>query len=491
MISLRQCVVALGLLACLPSAISAHVLQYYRWLDVNRGVRISSSSLLLSYDCRFIDSAFTKPDPVLDTNNDGAAQPDEKVKFLTQACDYITSDLYLIRNSKPMAVELASFKVSEDKNRFQAEYQSALPLGREMGSTETLNIIDPAFLLGQMNPAEPLKPTVVVATSGVAILDDGGALKSLVQRLETQSAANTVIRFAREAVSGVTSAPTVVAAETTSPATGGTEASRLRRLVDAANSTSPAIIVISLLVAALLGAAHALTPVHGKTIVAAYLIGSKGRIRDAIYLGLIVTFTHTFSVIVLGIIALVGSRYIVQEKLYSTLGLISGVLVFLFGLLLLVQRLKYSGMHFHGFSLHSHSEPLLTSGHSHGEVTPAPSGTQRLTWKGLVALGVSGGIVPCPDAVVVLLVAIALNRAALGLAIIGSFSVGLAAVLIIIGILMVASRPLLDKFSGGVGSAFAQIYLPVGSAALVMILGLGIVGKVLMDMGLISVNWSP
>jgi ABC-type nickel/cobalt efflux system permease component RcnA len=106
----------------------------------------------------------------------------------------------------------------------------------------------------------------------------------------------------------------------------------------------------------------------------------------------------------------------------------------------------------------------------------------------MVALGVSGGIVPCPDAIVVLLVAVALHRIALGLAIIGAFSVGLALVLILIGVLMVSARPLLEKFSGGKNSAFAQLYLPVGSAAVVMILGLGIMIKVLMDLGIVSIN---
>jgi ABC-type nickel/cobalt efflux system permease component RcnA len=130
--------------------------------------------------------------------------------------------------------------------------------------------------------------------------------------------------------------------------------------------------------------------------------------------------------------------------------------------------------------MHSHDGGAM---HSHAVPTP-----DNLSLKGLIALGVSGGIVPCPDAIVVLLVAVALHRILFGLAIIGSFSVGLAAVLIIIGILMVTARPLMERISGGTNSKFTQLYLPVGSAAVVMLLGLGIMGKVLIDLGIVSIH---
>ena len=153
-----------------------------------------------------------------------------------------------------------------------------------------------------------------------------------------------------------------------------------------------------------------------------------------------------------------------------------------------MSRLRASGFHTHGWHFHTHGDSPAVHDHEHGIGGHTHTIPAQLTWKGLAALGVSGGIVPCPDAIVVLLLAVGMNRIPLGLAIIGAFSVGLAAVLIAIGVLMVTARPMMEKFSGGEGSRFAMIYLPIGSAAIVMALGLGILFKTLMDMGIVSVN---
>jgi ABC-type nickel/cobalt efflux system permease component RcnA len=172
------------------------------------------------------------------------------------------------------------------------------------------------------------------------------------------------------------------------------------------------LVILASLVAALFwGAAHALSPGHGKTIVTAYLIGKRGSPKDAALLGAIVTLTHTIGVFALGLVTLGLSQWIVPDRLYPWIDLVAGVMVVAIGITVLRGRVAHAAAHRHGHGDH----------HSH---------------KGLLAVGVSGGLLPCPSALVVLLAAISLHRLAFGLVLIVAFSVGLA--LSITGIGMVA-----------------------------------------------------
>ncbi|HUT55135.1 MAG TPA: hypothetical protein VM658_17230 [bacterium] len=279
---------------------------------------------------------------------------------------------------------------------------------------------------------------------------------------------------------------------------------------------SGAFLVLSLVLALVIGGLHALTPGHGKTIVAAYLVGTRGRTLDAIILGCIVTLTHTSSVIILAVLALFASRYILPDQLVPWLSAGSGALILALGVWLFQQRLRnylrfgtvapvpefhgadhdhddhhhdhehhhdhdhdhdhdHGHHHEHDDHIHDHHHHHESGGprritHSHGGL----SHTHYLPAAGvslasLVALGVTGGIVPCPDALAVLLIAVSLNRIALGLFVIIAFSLGLAAVLIAIGILIVKARPIMDRFTGQ--GRFTALWLPLLSALLVTVLG--------------------
>lgn len=194
--------------------------------------------------------------------------------------------------------------------------------------------------------------------------------------------------------------------------------------------TTPAI-ALALATAFCLGALHALSPGHGKTVAAAYLVGSRGTPWHAVLLGLTVTATHTIGVYALGLLTLYASRYVVPERLYPWLGALSGLLVLGIGVGLLSSRLR-------GLSAHSHHEHRHHSEHPH-------SGTHGL--RGLLGLGISGGLVPCPSALVVLLSAISLHRLGFGLLLIVAFSLGLAAVLTGIGLALVLARGHLGRFT--------------------------------------------
>ena len=206
-----------------------------------------------------------------------------------------------------------------------------------------------------------------------------------------------------------------------------------------------------------LGAMHAMSPGHGKTIVAAYLVGSRGTLRHAAFLGAMVTFTHTVSVFLLGFVTLFLSRYVLHERLFPILGAISGLSIVWVGATLFFRRLRGHGHAHH----HHHHGP---GGHSH-----VPEG--EITMGSLIALGASGGLVPCPSALVVLLSSISLGRVGLGLLLLVGFSAGLAMVLMAIGALVVFAAHLLPATQKVTGSRAFRL-LPVASAAMITCVGL-------------------
>ncbi len=222
------------------------------------------------------------------------------------------------------------------------------------------------------------------------------------------------------------------------------------------------VLLVTFLVAAFWGAAHALTPGHGKAMVAAYLVGTKGTPRHAFLLGGTVTIAHTAGVFALGFVTLGLSTFIVPEQLYPWLTLVSGVLVVLVGASVLRQRLRSRGHGHHHHHDHDH-------GHDHHH-------DDALTSKGILGVGVAAGLLPCPSALVVLLSAIALHRIGLGLALIVAFSLGLAATITAIGLVAVLARRTFGRLSleGPLVRA-----LPAVSAALILAVGLVITARAL------------
>jgi ABC-type nickel/cobalt efflux system permease component RcnA len=192
------------------------------------------------------------------------------------------------------------------------------------------------------------------------------------------------------------------------------------------------VVVLSLLIAAFWGAAHALTPGHGKALVAGYLIGTRGRPRDAVFLGATVTVTHTAGVFGLGLVTLLLSRFVVPEQLYPWLTLVSGLLVVGVGAAVLRQRLGARRTHTH----HHHHDDGHDDHHRHDH---EPGG--------ILGVGVAAGLLPCPSALVVLLSAIALHRIGFGFALIVAFSLGLAATITGIGLVAVLARRAFSRVS--------------------------------------------
>ncbi len=307
---------------------------------------------------------------------------------------------------------------------------------------------------------------------------------------------------------------------------------RLSELI-AVKELTLGVALLALIFAFALGAAHALSPGHGKTIVGAYLVGSRGTIKHAAFLGATVTITHTLGVFALGLVTLFAANFILPERLFPILSFVSGAIVILIGAQLFISRLRlalggeFTHDHAHDFEepsdelanavthkseyqtevLHDNlplnsesssgasniSDKLKAFTHTHGgsqhtHVMPGAD-SAPITWRSLLGLGISGGLLPCPSALVVLLSAIALNRVGFGLLLVVAFSVGLAGTLTAVGLaFLYAGRTMKRSFKSSKFDLIARV-LPVASAFVITILGAFICYEAFAQTGLTLNFW--
>jgi len=306
---------------------------------------------------------------------------------------------------------------------------------------------------------------------------------------------------------------------------------RVSEIIRTQELTFP-MVLFAMAVALALGMGHAFSPGHGKTVMAAYLIGERGTVLHAVILGTIVTITHVWSVLLLGVVTLYAGEQFSEEQVTFWTGVASGIIIVIIGILLFFQRYStyvtarqaqrlahahdHSQDHDHRHEhTHDHEHPHTHDhdhdhshtdehehehshddahahehvhrhgffGKTHSHVVETPGGAPP-TYRSIIWLGVSGGIVPCPAALIVLLLAIKFGRLQLGLLLILAFSVGLAAVLVAIGIAVV-------KASGRIRKAIGErspvlLALPVLSSILITILGLWVVLWTLLQFNVIT-----
>jgi nickel/cobalt transporter (NicO) family protein len=224
------------------------------------------------------------------------------------------------------------------------------------------------------------------------------------------------------------------------------------------------VLLLLLLAAFGWGALHALSPGHGKAMVAAYLVGTRGSARHAVALGATVTVTHTIGVFALGVVTLALSQYVLPEDLYPWLTLTSGLMVVVIGAGVLRSRLR-KARHDHAHAHHHEHGHDHAHGHDHDH---------DLSWKGLLGMGAAAGLIPCPSALVVLLAAISQHEVALGLLLITAFSLGLAGTLTGLGLVVVSARRWIPpRLAAGRLAAV----LPAASALLIVGVGCVLTAK--------------
>lgn len=348
---------------------------------------------------------------------------------------------------------------------------------------------------------------VVQAGAGAALQASSAPAKDVSQELRTypdnllqSPLAVNQATFSFVAVAGRAEANSATAApvSASTPAQAGRPVDPFAELIHL-TTLSPWTILLALLAAFGWGAAHAFSPGHGKTIVGAYLVGSRGTVRHALFLGLTTTITHTAGVFALGFVTLFAAQFILPETLYPWLSMASGVLVVIIGAIMIKERLQnflqgrehhhHHHHHDHDHHDHDHQHSHAHGGHHHHHHLPPVADDanplQAMTWRNLLALGISGGLLPCPSALVLMLGAISLQRVSFGLALIVMFSLGLASVLTAIGVVLVYAGKFFQRIPES-GPLFR--FVPVASALFITVVGVGITVQALMSMGIFTLT---
>ena len=291
-------------------------------------------------------------------------------------------------------------------------------------------------------------------------------------RLPEEAAANETTASATASASGAKAAPA---------ARGVDRFSRSFTRLVARQHLTVAFGLLAVVLSVLLGAVHAFAPGHGKTVMAAYLVGRKGSYRHAAVIGLTMTATHTAGVLLLGVL-LSTSTTLAPESLYPWLGTLSGLLLVAIGIGLLVRRarrVEHDHTHDH---TRDHDHELVTVGggdhghahpHSHSHA-PMADGVAPFGWRGLMAMGLVGGLVPSPSALVVLLGAIALGRAWFGVALVAGYGIGMAATLLGLGIVLLRAQHRLEgRLAQGRAGWFGRVsrVLPTVAALVIIVVG--------------------
>ncbi len=525
---------------------------------------------------------------VMDSNGDGAVSPAEEAGWLAATVPALAANLALSVDGAPVMLTPQGHTLAFPPGQGELE---TLRLEVQLSAVLPAAAGERALTYTDTNFAGRLGWQEIIATA-----DDGALLDASVPATDLSDQLRNYPADLLQAPPAVSTATVRHVPTTAAVSTGQAEPAAGSPVVPAAGMANrfgqdefanllnrtldtPGALLAALLVAVGLGAAHALTPGHGKTIVGAYLVGSRGTARHALFLGLTTTITHTAGVFALGFLVLAASEFVLPEKLYPWLGVLSGLLVVFIGLSILRGHAgnwlahrkgaahDHGHYHFHFGKGHSHGpttnderrtttvdhrphtidhgkitggqnlpagqrglafaavapttvaySPALPHSHRHGTHDEdhahdhaghshthgdhehhdhdhdhghnhAPqshvSSGEALSWRNLLALGISGGLLPCPSALILMLSAIALHQVGLGLILIMAFSVGLAGVLTSIGLIMVYAGRFLERLPVR-HTALTARFLPMASATFITLAGLLITVRALVEAGVIT-----
>lgn len=495
------------MVSCLSSSPAiAHPLGNFSVNQYSR-IELDPTAATLFYVLDLAELPTVADRPVLDADGNSVISAAEREAYLAVKMADVAPSLHLSIDGEELPLELGQTSLSLiegqaglETTRIEATFTADLP--PDVTSTGELT-----YRNDYASDRQGWREIVALNGAGLRI-DDGGALAAdrtnalsvypddlLSSPLDERS-----LSFGFSIVSGAPASSREVADSQPSPLGIG---DRLSEIVNGATLTTTSM-VFALLAAAGWGALHALSPGHGKTVVGAYLVGSRGTPRHALFLGMTVTITHTAGVLALGLIILFASRTILPEQLYPWLSLISGLLVAAIGLAILRQRLLglpafdhhhdhrsahgHTHEHDHGHH-HDHAHDHVR-GHdhvhahgsrTHGHLPPGTNG-ETITWRGLLALGVSGGLLPCPSALLALLGAVAVGRAGFGVLVVIAFSLGLAATLTGVGLLFLFAGRFLERRA--ISGPWSRIlrFAPAAAALAVTASGVLIVARAVTEL---------
>jgi nickel/cobalt transporter (NicO) family protein len=464
-IAARATLIAIVALLVLPSLASAHPLGNFTINHYGRIV-IGSDQITLHWVLDMAEIPSFSELRGLDLDRDGEASQAETSAWLRAKVPALTAQLSLMLDGKPAAWhvtrQLLTFPAGQgglSTLRLEIDLQAAVPPGDH----------DATFADETYGERIGWREVIVQAESSVRIIASDVPTTDLTDELRHYSAdavaaplnvSGTTFSFGPGDAtdgSGIDAAPAL-----DSPARSGRPDDPLAALVGGDLSLLSAVLAVLLAIG--LGAVHGISPGHGKTLVASYLIGSRGTLPQAIWLGLTVALSHTIGVFILGAVTLAATAAVLPERVIQWLTLGSALLIIGLGGSLLLQQIR--GRHTYH---HDHPHP-----HTHPHASDLPT----LSTRGVAALGLVGGMVPSASALLVLLVAFTLQRLVFGVVLVIAFGLGMAAVLAGISASVVVMRGRLAAghvgwlrrpLVGRVGAA-----LPLGSALIVLAIGIAL-----------------
>ena len=462
---LRRGLPVLGVIAAImlaPGVAIAHPLGNFT-VNTSAGIVLSLGAVQIDYVLDMAEIPTVQAMPALDADQDGNVSDGEASAWAADRAPELLAGLTLKVNGEPVALEVSSARVELlpgqgglDILRLETSFSGELDVQGELDFRD-------ANFEGRVGWHE----VTAIGADGVEIEPSSVPARSFSDGLRTYpddllssplDVRDATLTF--EPGAGVPASSRVDQTVETTDRPGVVGGS----FVNVVERTGP-LMALALALAFGFGGLHALGPGHGKTLMAAYLVGAGGRTRQAVVVGGAVAVMHTASVLALGFAVLTATSVFAPERVYPWLGLASGLIALGLGAALLVSRLGGWGgnrAHEHGEDHDDHPQHL-GSAHSHR----APEGPV-LSRKWLTALALAGGILPSPSALLVLLASVALHRVAYGLALIAAFSLGLASALVAVGILALRTR---DAVARRMSTRLVRL-VPVASAAVIAILGL-------------------
>jgi nickel/cobalt exporter len=515
-------IAALGLALC-PVSSSAHPMGNFS-ISHYAAIRVEQNFIELRY---LIDMAEIPSFQEIQQNSIVAQADDPRVlAYLAKQAEVLRTGLLLTLNGRQLSLRIASQEILFSPGAgnlptmkfglvYRAEVSGACTSARcdldyrdanfpgRVGWKEVITLPGPGVTIENSSvpshdrssqlsnyPTDLINspPQDVAANTVYSVEKSSGGMSSAIAQAKTGTTPPTT-PHPRVTKGVAIGKPAAAAVPGTSPPDGNSPAARLKpnqqstprnpfTELMAIKQLGFGVALLAAAIAAGLGALHALEPGHGKTIVAAYLVGSKGTPRHALLLGMIVTTSHTAGVYLLGAITLYAQKYILPDRIYPFLGVLSGILIAGMGCYLFLQR--YVGAEF----VHSHSHQIPEAVRVSAKEQSKRRG--NISARQLLVLGVTGGIVPCPAALVVLLSAVALHRTGFGLFLIVAFSIGLAAVLIAMGLGSVYTARMMSRLP--IDGPLVQRWLPMGSALMISALGCVIAVRGLMAAGIVQIR---
>ena len=455
--SLLVAVTSAMLAAAAGSVASAHPLGNFT-INHYAGVTVRSDSVIVDYVIDMAEIPAFEERSAIDRDGDGILSQAELAAYAAARCEALRSGLSVHLDARPVGLSITGAT-------------AALPVGQAGLSTLRLecgySVVLGAVPDGRSRVLELVDANYAERIGWREITARGEGVE-LNTTLPTASASARLTAYPQDLLASpldlrraeirVTTAGTVIdqappAESSAAPATDGRPTDPLASLINRAQLSLFGL-AAALLLAFGLGILHALTPGHGKTVMAAYLVGTRGTRGQALVLGPVVALSHTAGVLLLGAITLSASRLIAPERLYPYLSTTSGAIVLGIGVTLLARRIR--GAHGHG--------------HPHGHAHERSATTTAFGWRPLVALGLSGGLVPSASALLLLLGAIQFNRIGLGLVLILAFGFGMAATLVTVGLALVGARRVAQDVASRYRSVGRAVHLMPELAALVVML---------------------